>query len=100
MTDRQKLDLAELKLKLFQKYLWTCEVCKRPLATFGTPQLAHRISQSKMNLRKYGEEIIHHELNLAPVCCLKCNSAVLIDRNPEQTELLIDRILEAIDRRV
>lgn len=97
MTDRQRLDLAELKIKLFQKYLWTCEVCRRPLATFGTPQLAHRISKSKLNLAMYGPDIIHHELNLAPVCCLKCNSAVLVDHKLDKKQALLVKIYAALD---
>jgi hypothetical protein len=96
MTDRQKLDIAEKRLAIFDKANWTCEVCGKPLAS-GQPQLAHRISQSKMNLRKYGEEVIHHTLNLSPVCSLKCNSSVLIDHKTEAREALIDQILADID---
>jgi hypothetical protein len=96
MTDRQKLDIAEKRLAIFEKSNWMCEICGKSLQS-GQPQLAHRISQSKMNLRKYGEEVIHHAFNLAPVCSLKCNSAVLIDHKTEAREALIDRILADID---
>jgi hypothetical protein len=96
MTDRQKLDIAEKRLAIFEKAGWTCEVCDKPLQS-GQPQLAHRISQSVVNRRKYGDEVIHHAFNLAPVCSLKCNSAVLIDHKTEAREALIDQILDSID---
>ena len=97
MTDRESLDFGDLKLKILQKYGWTCEVCKKAVGHYGTPQLGHRISQSKMNLAMYGKSVIHHELNLAPCCCLKCNAAVLIDHNVEKREALLDRIYAALD---
>ena len=52
-------------------------------------QLAHRIPQTKRNKYRYGEAVIHHELNLVPVCCLECNDAQGISNHPiEQAHLL------------
>jgi len=36
--------------------------------------MAHRLRQSKANLKKWGEEIIHHPINLVATCSLKCNA--------------------------
>ena len=56
-----------------------CEVCNEPLAS-GRPQLAHRMEKSKMNVKKYGPEIIDHALNLSLVCSNHCNQSVLIGK--------------------
>lgn len=85
MTERQKLEANEKRTAIFCRCGWICEVCGKPLRS-GVPQLAHRISNSKMNMRLYGKEVIHHDLNLAPVCSLACNSAVLIDGKPYEKE--------------
>ncbi len=53
-------------------------------------QLAHRIPQTKRNKKHYGEAVIHHELNLVPVCCLECNDAQSISNHPvERSRLLV-----------
>jgi hypothetical protein len=70
-----------------------CEVCGAELH-IGNCQLAHRIPSTKYNLKKYGKKVIHSTLNLATVCCLKCNDAVLLSpaTHPLEAEELIRRI--------
>jgi hypothetical protein len=97
MTERQKLEANEKRDAIFCRCGWVCEVCGRPLRE-GVPQLAHRISKSKMNISMYGQDVIHHEFNLAPVCSLLCNSSVLLDRKLEQKENLLDRIYADLKR--
>ena len=60
----------------------------------GNLQLAHKIPATKGYLKRYGKEVIHHPLNLATVCSLKCNDAVLLDpkTHPIEAEELIRRI--------
>lgn len=96
MSERISFEISESKERVFHRAGWRCEVCGRPILDLGTPQLGHRIAQSKMNLKKYGDAIIHHSLNMAATCSLKCNAAVSI-RSPGDVEPLVDRILEAID---
>lgn len=73
----------ELKRKIIQDQDGFCAnpECDNQLDFYGPPQLAHRVAKSKANLKKYGAKVIHHRLNLAAVCCLNCNSAMLI--NPD-----------------
>lgn len=78
-----------------RKYIATggaCEVCGQPLESKG--QLAHRIAKSKSNIRAYGLSVIDSSVNLALVCGLKCNAAVLV-RTPRE----IAEIVEAAKRR-
>lgn len=97
MNERLALEVGEAKERIFDRAGWRCEVCGRPILDLGTPQLGHRIAQSKANRRKYGPEIIHHSLNMAATCCLDCNGKVAISA-PGDVEPLVDKILAAIDR--
>lgn len=91
MNGRQKLEATEKREELFAAAWWSCCVCKRPLGVVGSSQLAHRVIKSKHNLEKYGPEVIHHPLNMVPVDCLKCNSAVILNGLPAKA--LLDRII-------
>jgi len=64
-------------------------------------QIAHRIPQTKRNLKVYGKAILHHPLNLATVCSLKCNSAVLLSpaTHPLEANELIRKIKNEKDDR-
>jgi len=90
---RAALDREAEREAIFAAALYRCEVCRMPVNRYGTAQLAHRIPATVANLKKYGAEIIHHRLNLAPVCGLRCNDAVLIGGDPQAREELVDRIL-------
>jgi hypothetical protein len=67
----------------------TCHRCGKPFT-----QWAHRIPQTKRNIRVYGEQVIHHRLNLAPACSLECNSAASISNHPEEQRELLAMIYE------
>jgi ketosteroid isomerase-like protein len=49
-------------------------------------------------LKQYGKEVINHPLNLATVCSLKCNDAVLLDpkTHPIEARELIEKIKEEL----
>jgi len=70
------------KVRALFWHLWNlqggyCAVCGENLrATGARPQIAHRLPQNQVNLRKYGEAVIHHELNTRLVCSLECNQKV------------------------
>jgi hypothetical protein len=100
LSGREKLEAEEKREeKVFARDNWTCQTCGESIYIHGTPQAAHRIGKGKVNLRKYGPEIIHHPLNLVSVCSIgKCNDAVNIGNSPVEIEALVDKILEAIDK--
>jgi hypothetical protein len=76
---------------------WRCENCGASLSAYM--QLAHRIPQNDRNLRAYGRETIHHPLNMAGVCSLRCNAAVSIAGNPAKVKELVGRIHEEIGKK-
>jgi 5-methylcytosine-specific restriction endonuclease McrA len=94
MTERQRFTVAETKERLFKRDMYTCRICGDPIRQHGTPQLAHRIPQTKSNLKRYGKEVIHHDDNLWSVCGLQCNAAALI--HGEEIEQLAKAIKEEI----
>jgi hypothetical protein len=90
-------NISETKLRIFARDNWTCQVCGKMLID-GIPQLAHRINQSKMYLKKYGKEIIHHDLNMISVCSLKCNIAVSIYGKDKLIDDLVKKIKKILDK--
>ena len=93
MTERERFEYQENRIRLMIERGCTCEVCGKPLH-LGNLQIAHRIPKAKRYLKQYGKEVIHHPLNLATVCSLKCNDAVLLDpkTHPIEAAELIRRI--------
>lgn len=57
-------------------------------------QLAHRIPKTKANLKKYGERIINHPINLVLVCSLRCNDSVLVGAAKPLTQRAIVEEIE------
>ena len=98
MTERERFEYQENRIRLMIERGCTCEVCGKPLH-LGNLQLAHRIPKAKRYLKLYGKEVIHHPLNLATVCSLKCNDAVLLDpkTHPIEAAELIRRIKNGKD---
>lgn len=96
MNERENMEANEQREQIFRDNYYLCEVCGKPINQYGQAQLAHRISQGSMNVRKYGKSVIHHRLNLAAVCCLKCNDAVNIGYRTAEAEELADKIRDEL----
>ena len=99
--DRKSQEIIEMKIYLLAKQGGRCEKCHQPLA-LSDCQLAHRIPQTKYNLKTYGKTVLHHEYNLAAVCSLGCNSAVLLSpaTHPLEAKSLIGRIQDDLKGKV
>lgn len=70
--------IRELRAVVLGEQGWRCFICQKPL-DFSTFQLAHRIPQRRWCLKRWGEVVIHHRLNVVGVCSLACNSAAQLD---------------------
>ena len=99
MTERERFVYQENRIRLMVERGCKCEVCGKPLH-LGNLQLAHICPATKGYLKKYGKDVIHHPLNLATVCSLKCNDAVLLDpkTHPIEARELIRRIEDGKNR--
>ena len=101
MTERERFDYQENRIRLMVERGCKCEVCGKPLH-LSNLQIAHRVPQYKSYLKQYGKEVIHHPLNLATVCSLACNSAVLLSpaTHPIEAKALIGRIQDDLKGKV
>ena len=87
--DREKFYANEKKEQIYYSRGAECEVCKA-FIPFNQAQLAHRISKSKANIKKYGKDFIHSDINIALVCSAKCNDAVNVGFKPMEVQRLLD----------
>lgn len=85
-----------LKQRILREQQGICPVCGKEFTIHDQIQAAHRICKSKVNLNKYGSDVIHHRLNL--VCTHDvCNSAVLVNPETQTGKDLIEEIKQAIE---
>ncbi len=93
----EKEKAQETKRQLYYKQGGRCATCGMRLA--GGFDLAHKIPQTKTNLKKYGKEVIHHPLNMACTCHrADCNDAQMINpaTRPVEAEELVKKIKKAL----
>lgn len=95
MTDREQLAYERTRLMVYNRAHGRCEVCGKPIE-YHTYQMGHRIPQRRHFVKKYGKAIIHHHLNMAATCSLRCNNAVSIGNHPIAIEELVSQIQEDI----
>lgn len=96
MTDREQERYQETRKLVFTRAHGRCEVCGRPLNYF-TFQMGHRIPQRKHFLKQHGREVIHHYMNFAATCSLRCNNAVSIGNHPVEISQLVQKIIQEIE---
>jgi len=96
MTEREKYNIAETKQRLFARDGYRCQNCGGSIYAYDTPQLAHCIASSIVNIRRYGKEVIHHDDNLKSVCSLRCNDGCNIGMIPVERDALAERIKEKL----
>jgi hypothetical protein len=90
LKDRIKFDINEQKKLILDRDYYTCQKCGKKAV-----YLAHRIAQTKSNLKIFGEEIIHHSANLVSVCeNQSCNDYYNIGYNIGKTKKLLNFIKE------
>ena len=72
-------------LSELEEMAWT--ICKDLI-----DQQYHRREVNAANRAKYGDLVIDHPFNVGYTCCLKCNGALDISRNPAECIKLCKRI--------
>ena len=90
MTEREAFNFRELKLHILAQQQGKCLFCDAQAT-----ELAHRISKSKRNLKRYGKAVIHHPRNLIGTCS-RCNQLALIDGHPRKIQRLVTDIVKDI----
>lgn len=85
MTFYEKMRAIEQKREMILEQGCRCLYCGEIFSNNCLPQFAHKLINSKGNLKKYGAEIIHHKIN-GVITCPDCNSKAII--NNSKTELV------------
>ncbi len=81
------------KMEIFREQNGICPVCNKGFNNPSEIQAAHRVCKSKVNIKKYTPEVIHHKFNIACTHDV-CNSAVLVNPETQTGKDLIERIKE------
>ena len=104
MTERKQFEVFEARLFLWSRQRGKCAHCGKVHPYPHGVEIAHIIPQTKANLARYGERVIHHTMNVRAVCrgSSRCNSGVAIGQNPVREKSLvlkINRMLREADGR-
>ena len=92
MTERQGGSICKSNGKRYSGATNTlARTCGESIYRFGNPQLAHKIGQGAANVKRYSKEVIHHPLNMASVCSLRCNDAMNIGQKTKQADALAEK---------
>lgn len=96
MTQLEKLEANEEKERRHRKASGRCFHCGKEI-TLSESELAHKIPAHKKYIKKYGREIIYHELNM-DLTCHDCNHLSLLDpaTHPVECAELVRKIREAL----
>jgi hypothetical protein len=89
--------IREMKFRIFSEQSGRCFACGEPVSITQI-ELAHRISQSKTNLKLWGEAVIHNRLNLRGTHPGRCNSGVSLNPDSIEAEDLVRDIQRAIKK--
>ena len=101
MTQKER---KEYKQKQYQiRYEIDQGICQYKDCNTRSNIMAHRIAQSKANIKKYGWEIIQHNFNIAIACLQEFgghNDSFNIGNKPKQCEKLVELIKNRGDERL
>lgn len=99
--------------EIFSRDGYICQICGKPIRSYGFEQIAHCIKQGKGSedyvlsfiwneyrkdrSRKWVKDnIINHPDNLKSVCSLKCNDRCNIFNNPVERDILLVKIIKKV----
>jgi hypothetical protein len=97
MKERTAEAIRDQKFRIFSAQSGRCFTCGEPVAITAM-ELAHRISQSKTNLKLWGEAVIHHRLNLRGTHAGRCNSRVSLNPDSIEAEKLVYTIQKELKK--
>ena len=83
MTDRQKRALYEERLSIYSRDGGICQACGLPV-DINSFEVAHKICQSKMNVKRFGRSVIDSPHNKACTHRGRCNDAMNCGFKPDK----------------
>ena len=101
MTAARLEYLQAQRIRLHRKQHGQCAHCRRIHRTPVSMELAHRIAESKANIRKWGFDVVDHDMNKGMTCResvrgVRCNDALLLDGKPAIAAALVREIRERL----
>jgi hypothetical protein len=97
VKERTAEAIRETKFRVFSEQSGRCFTCGEPVSITAM-ELAHRISQSKTNLKLWGAAVIHHRLNLRGTHPGRCNSRASLNPDSLEAEKLVLDIQRTIKK--
>ena len=91
MTERQRLELHEERLRIYARDHGICQACGEPVG-INEFQVAHRIAATVCNIKRFGKKVVDHPLNKATTHSGACNDKMNCGFKPDKCR----EILEAI----
>ena len=85
------IDRFDERLYIYHLYHGICQGCGEPLA-FDETELAHCIARSKMNIRKYGKNVVNSRENLRPTHRGRCNDLQNCGFNPAKCAIIVRQV--------
>ena len=99
--------------EIFSRDGYICQICGKPVRSYGFEQIAHCIKQGKGSedyvmqfiwneyrkdrSRKWVKDnIINHPDNLKSVCSLRCNDRCNIFNKPVERDILLQKIIKKV----
>lgn len=73
-AERRSDQIRETKIAVLSRYGGHCYLCEKQATQCG-----HILPQDTVHLARYGADVIHHPMNMEPVCGLAHNAAVQIN---------------------
>lgn len=97
--ERRNLHLAEQRIRLWRYQKGRCATCGQIHTSPESMELAHKVAETKANIKAWGFDAIDDDENKAMVCREKragfdCNSAQNIGNKPASSRHLMERIRE------
>lgn len=101
MTEKRLEFLAAQRRELFIKQFGRCASCGIQHRTSGDMELAHKVAETKANIRRWGIARIDNVRNKALVCRetlggRSCNDRQNIGNDPEASRVLMESIGEEL----
>lgn len=95
MSERKRLEKHEERIELYYRDKGICRFCGFNVS-IQSFQVAHIIANTVWARKKYGAEVIDHEMNKACTHHGKCNDLIQITNNPVEREILVANIKEKL----
>ena len=91
--ERKRFEQHEERLRIYARDRGICQACGLPVVV-NNFEIAHKIANTVVNRRRFGDEVIDHPLNKATTHPGRCNSAMNCGFRPDECRRIVEAIRE------